>query len=105
MVIYALFFSVSLIKLFITKMEEYKREELKRYENMDLSKLTDLWVDLATPDFDILHVSDSYHEKKLFINHLISDKIGLNYKDTMVMLNTKGVATEEICNFYYNKHR
>ena len=77
-------------------MEEYKREELKRYENMDLSKLIDLWVDLATPDFDILHVSDSHHEKKFFINHLISDK--------MVMLNTKRGATEEICNFYYNKN-
>ena len=56
---------------------------------MDLTKLIDLWVDLSTPDFDILCVSDSCQEKKLFISYLISDKIGLNYKDTMVMLNTK----------------
>ena len=86
-------------------MEEYKREELKRFENMDLSKLIDLWVNLATPDLDILRVSDSHHKKKVFISHLISDKVGLNSKDTMVILNTKRVATEEIRNFCYTQNR
>ena len=48
-------------------MEEYKREELKRFENMDLSKLIDLWVNLAIPDLDILHVSDSHHKKNYLL--------------------------------------
>ena len=48
-------------------MEKYRREELKRFENMDLTKLVDLWMDLSTPDFDILCVSDSYQEKNYLL--------------------------------------
>ena len=60
---------------------------------------------MATPDFNILKVTDSYHEKKLQIAYIITKKIGLNYKDTMVMLNTKKVAKEEIRSYYYGKNR
>ena len=78
---------------------------MEDFKSWSLDCLIDLWVDMTTPDFDILKVTDKYHNKKLQIAYIISEKIDLSYKDTMVMLNTKRVAKEEIRNYYYRQNR
>ena len=68
---------------------------MEDFKSWSLDRLIDLWVDMATSDFDILPVTDMYHERKLGIIYIISEKIGLSYKDTMFLLNTKRVGKEE----------
>ena len=36
---------------------------MEDFKSWQLDQLIDLWVDMATPDFNILPVSDAYHEK------------------------------------------
>ena len=68
---------------------------MEDFKSWKLNELIDLWVDMASPDTDILPVSDKYHKKKIQISYLIMEKINLSYKDTMVILNTKRVEREE----------
>ena len=78
---------------------------MEDFKSWSLDRLVDLWVDMTTPDFDILPVTAEYGNKKLQIEYIIMEKIGLNYKDTKVILNTKRVAVEEFRKYYYRKNR
>ena len=57
---------------------------MEDFKSMPLGELINLWCDLAAPDFDLLRLSDDYYQKKLTIEYIISDRIGLKYKDTMI---------------------
>ena len=48
---------------------------MEDFKSWSLDRLIDLWVDMATPDFDILPVTDMYHERKLAIIYIISEKL------------------------------
>ena len=78
---------------------------MEDFKSWSLDRLFDLWVDMATPDFDILAVTTEYGNKKLQIEYIIMEKNGLNYKDTKVILNTKRVVVEEFRKYYYRKNR
>ena len=78
---------------------------MEDFKSWSLDRLFDLWVDMATPDFDILAVTAEYGNKKLQIEYIIMEKNGLNYKDTKVILNTKRVVVEEFRKYYYRKNR
>ena len=69
---------------------------MEDFKSWSLDRLIDLWVDMATPDFGNLPVTDMYPERKLGIVYIISEKIGLSYMDVMVLLNTKRVGKEVI---------
>ena len=60
---------------------------------------------MATLDFDSLPVSTEYGNKKTGNTIFNSRKLGLNYKDTMTILNTKMVGKEEKRNWFYRQNR
>ena len=37
---------------------------MEDFKSMPLGELINLWLDLATPDFDLLNPSDQYYQKK-----------------------------------------
>ena len=71
---------------------------------MPLGELINLWCNLAVPDFDLFKPSDDYYEEKMTIEYIISKRIGLRLKDTMIFLNTKRVAAEEARLFFIREN-
>ena len=67
---------------------------MEDFKKMPLKNLINLWVDIASPDLAFLKPSDSYYQKTLDLQYLISDRIGLSAKDTLIFLNTKRVGRE-----------
>ena len=59
---------------------------MEDFKSMPLGELINLWLDLATPDFDLLNPSDQYYQqkKKIDLEYLISNRIGFCVKDTMI---------------------
>ena len=78
---------------------------MEDFKSMPLGELINLWLDLATPHLDLLKPSDQYYQKKLDLEYLISNRIGLCVKDTMIFLNTKMVAAEESRTFYIRQNK
>ena len=78
---------------------------MEDFKSMPLGESINLWCNLAVPDFDLLHPSDDYYQKKLTIEYIISDRIVLKYKDTMIFLNTKRVAAEEARTFFIHENK
>ena len=78
---------------------------MEDFKSWPVDRLINLWVDMSTPNFDILLVSSKYGNRKLAIQYLIREKMGLGHKDVMVTLNTKRVGKEEKRNWYYRQNR
>ena len=77
---------------------------MEDFKSMPLGELINLGCNLAAPDFDLLRPSDDFYQKKLTIEYIISDRIVLKYKDTMIFLNTKRVAAEEARTFFIREN-
>ena len=78
---------------------------MEDFKSMLLEELINLWLDLAMPDFDLLKPSDQYYQKKLDLEYLIGNRIGLCVKDTMIFLNTKRAAAEEARTTYIHQNK
>ena len=78
---------------------------MEDFNKMKLYELINIWSDLAAVDVDFFKLEDSFHEKKLQLEYIISDKMGLCVKDTKAFLNTKKVAKREETLYYVRKNK
>ena len=78
---------------------------MEDFNKLPLCDLINVWCDLATPDFDLFLPSDNYCQKKMDIEYIIQERIGISRKDTMMLLNTKRVIKEEKRSFYIRENK
>ena len=83
---------------------------MEDFKSMLLEELINLWLDLATPDFDLLKPSDQYYQKKLDLEHLIGNHISVGMStqihlacETGQKLNGVGMFLTKLSNFELKK--